>query len=302
MIIGLTVVLLISNLRDISAQITPLASQYYQNQYMGNPALAGMDERLIINLGYRNQWRVIPGSPVTQSLTADYRIDKVGMGLNVYSDNAGLIRRTRLMGSYAYHLPLNAENQSLHFGISLGLLSEKLDNENIVADPNDVLADAFNSRRMYLDGDFGIAYINDRFEWQGALPNLKKFLKKDFSNSADETTFFLSVSYKINKIQDIVSLEPKFCFRGAREFNSLWDVGTDMKFANNLIYVMAMYHSSKSSTIGFGINFQSKVLFQGFYSSQLAALREDSGGSFEIGLKIPLNIQKVPDQINGKIF
>ncbi|WP_374165617.1 type IX secretion system membrane protein PorP/SprF [Arcticibacter sp. MXS-1] len=278
---------------NVVAQIAPLATQYYQNQYVGNPAFAGMSENLIINLDYRNQWRSIPGSPVSQAVTADYRIkEKVGVGLNLYNDKAGLIRRTRLMGSYAYHLPLNGEKRSINFGLSLGVMSERLDEESIVADPNDIMPGRYNKRRAYLDGDFGIAYINDKFSIQGALPNLKKFLKKDISNSADGSTYFVAVSYQISNSTDLLTLEPKLCIRGARGFNNLWDIGTSIKLPNNLISLEGMYHSSKSTTLGFELNIENRAYFHGFYTNQLAVMREDTGGSFEIGFKIPLNIIK----------
>ncbi len=283
------------------AQIIPLATQYYQNQYAGNPAFAGMSENLIINMDYRNQWRVIPGSPVTQSFTADYKVkDKVGVGLNLYNDKAGLIRRTRVMGTYAYHLPLNGENRSVHFGLSLGVLKERLDEGSIVADPNDVLADRYNQRKAYLDGDFGISYVDNKLTLQAALPNMKKFLKKDISNSADGSTYFMSVAYVMGTDKDMITLEPKLCIRGARGFNSLWDLGTAIRFPNNLISLVGMYHSSKSTTLGFQLNVENRVYFHGFYSSQLAAMRENSGGSFEVGLRIPLNIIKLVPANQGK--
>lgn len=294
--LGIAIICFWLNIPAIFAQLAPLASQYYQNQYQGNPALAGLSDKALVNLNYRNQWRVIPGSPVTQSVTGDCRLrdKRVGVGINLYNDKAGLIRHTRILGTYAYHLPLAAENQFVHFGISLGVLTEKLDNESIIADPNDVLADRFNQRRAYIDGDFGIAYNTKDFTIQGALPNLKKFLKKDINNTNDEITYFVSCSYKIGLAPELVMIEPKFCVRGARGFNNLWDLGTDMRFANNVITLMGMYHSSKSSTFGFTLNYQDKAIFEGFYTSQLAALKEDSGGSFEIGLKIPLNIKINP--------
>ncbi|MGX5691513.1 PorP/SprF family type IX secretion system membrane protein [Arcticibacter tournemirensis] len=298
---GLVFVCVFMQLSHTEAQITPLATQYYQNQYVGNPALAGMSENLIVNLDYRNQWRAIPGSPVTQSFTADYKIkEKVGVGLNLYNDKAGLIRRTRVMGSYAYHLPLSGEKRSVHFGLSVGALIERLDDGSVIAAPNDLSAARYNERKAYLDGDFGIAYISDKLTLQGALPNLKKFLKKDISNSADGSTYFLSVAYNMGRDNDMVALEPKLCIRGARGFNNLWDLGTAIKFPNNLISLVGMYHSSNSTTLGFELNIENRVFFHGFYSSQLAALGEDTGGSFEIGFQLPLNIIKLTPANQGK--
>ncbi|WEK18144.1 MAG: PorP/SprF family type IX secretion system membrane protein [Candidatus Pedobacter colombiensis] len=270
-----------------AAQIRPLGTQYYENQYMSNPAFAGMEEGLNVNLSYRNQWRTIEGSPVTMAASGDYRRDKVGMGLIVYSDKAGLIGRTRVMASYAYHLSLNGDNKNLHFGLSLGMMKESLDNNKIVAEPDDVLAQRFNQRKPYIDGDFGIAYTNDRFTIQGALPNLSKFLKKDELNMIDGSTYFAAMSYKIGTALDVVSIEPKISFRGAKDIEGIWDVGTNLKLENNILSFMGMFRSDKSSVFGVGVNYD-KYFIQCFYTSQLAGDRMRTGGDFEVNLKINL--------------
>lgn len=269
------------------AQIRPLGAQYYENQYLSNPAFAGMNEGLNVNIGYRNQWRSIPGSPVTMSLTGDYRYEKVGLGLSVYNDNAGLIGRTRVMGTYAYHLPLNGDNRSLHFGVSLGMMKEKLDNNNIIAAPDDISAQNFNQRKAFVDGDFGIAFTNERFTLQGALPNLKKIMQKDDQNTVDGSTYFVAASYKIGTSLDVVSIEPKISFRGAKDIDNIWDIGTNVKLENNILSFLGMYHSDKSSSFGVGLSYDRYVI-QGYYTSQLAGERQRTGGDFEINIKIKL--------------
>lgn len=290
---GLTILFLAISKPQVKAQLVPMASQYYENEYLGNPAFAGMEKGIRVNLATRNQWKALPGSPSTQSLSADYNLEhvnggKVGTGLNIYSDKAGLIRRTRVMGSYAYHLPLSGNNQQLHFGLSLGVMHERLDYNALVGDPTDISAERFNQRKSFLDGDFGMAYIQDRLTIQAALPNMKKLLKKDLNTTVDGSTFYMAFSYKIGRELDMIAIEPKFSFRGARDINNLWDIGTNINFSNNAIYLMGMYHSSRSSTFGLGVNYQDKVLIQGYYTNQLAAQRLDTGGSFEINLQVPI--------------
>ncbi|MBB5647505.1 PorP/SprF family type IX secretion system membrane protein [Pedobacter cryoconitis] len=279
---------LLTGLQNASAQIRPLGTQYYENQYISNPAFAGMDEGMNINISYRNQWRSIPGSPVTMAVSGDYRVvDKVGVGFNVYNDKAGLIGRTRVMGTYAYHLPLNIENNALHFGISLGAMKERLDENSIIATPDDLAAARYNQRKSYVDGDFGVAYTTERLTLQGALPNLKKFFKKDDANTVLGSTYLVAMSYKIGTTLDVVSIEPKISFRGAKDIDNIWDIGTNLKLQNNLISFLGMYHSDKSSTFGVGLNYEN-FFIQGFYTSQLAGERQRTGGDFEINLKINL--------------
>ena len=74
------------------AQLNPLGQAYFQNQYLANPAMAGLGEGLRVNAGYRQQWTSMPGSPSTQFLTGDYGFkNRVGLGANIYHEKAGLL-------------------------------------------------------------------------------------------------------------------------------------------------------------------------------------------------------------------
>jgi type IX secretion system PorP/SprF family membrane protein len=181
----------------LKAQLNPLSAQYYTNQYLINPAFAGAGQGIKLNGAYRKLWNNVEGSPLTQNLTVDYGFNKVGIGLAINNESSGLERQTRVVGSYAYHLQLNNNNQQLHFGVSLGFMSQRLENADIYGDPADPSVGQYNDRKTYLDGDFGIAYTSDKLNIQAAIPNLKSVLKNDVIKLADVATFYTAVSYKI---------------------------------------------------------------------------------------------------------
>ena len=275
---------------EVKAQLNPLAGFYFQNEYMGNPAMAGREEGLNLNLGYRQQWSSVPGAPVTQSITADYGTGKkVGLGLNIHNDEAGLIKRTRVMGTYSYHLPLNDENQKLRFGVSLGFMDDRVMQENINGDMNDVSVGKFNQRETYIDGDFGAAYTSNKLTIQAAIPNLKGFLQKEELNTvADRSSFFSAVSYKFYfpKALDGFGIEPKLALRGVQGFDNIFDAGANFTVANRAASVMAVYHSSESATIGIGANIKSLGAINANYTTATSALNGYTNGEFQIGLKL----------------
>src|ERR1700759_1936480 len=124
---------------DANAQLTNIQSTFFQNQYLVNPAMAGIEQGLNLNMNYHQQWLSTPGSPKLTTFTADYNSgDKVGLGLNIYNDKAGLINRTRVMGTYAYHLTLNDKGDKLNFGASIGINDSYIDESSIIGDPNDL--------------------------------------------------------------------------------------------------------------------------------------------------------------------
>lgn len=272
------------------AQLNPLAAQYYSNRFLINPAYAGSTDGIKVNAAYRKLWSNVPGSPLTQSITADYGKGKVGVGLNVYNESAGLQRQTRVTGTYAYHLQLGQEQQQLHFGVSLGFMSQRLENSDIYGNPNDPMVGQYNDRKTYLDGDFGIAYTSATFSLQASIPNLKSVLKKDVIKLADVTTFYAASSYhfKLTEGAEGIDLEPMVAYRGVQGFDNIWDAGAQLEIANQQVFITGMYHSTKNATFGLGMDFKKKYLVSGNYTTQTSALSGYTNGSFELNLRLSL--------------
>ena len=282
---------LLLNIRQIKAQLNPLTAQYYTNQYLINPAYAGAGAGLKLNGAYRKLWSNVPGSPLTQSLTADYGFGKVGIGLTVNNESAGLQRQTRVVGSYAYFLQLNESSQRIHFGVSLGFMSQRLENTDINGNPNDPSVGLYNNRKTYLDGDFGIAYTSNKLNIQAAIPNMKSVLKKDVVKLADVATFYTAVSYKIGISEGIegMDVEPKVAYRGVKGFDNIWDAGAQMSIANKQVFLLAMYHSTENATFGLGMDYKKRYLISGTYTTQTSALSGYTNGSFELNLRVNLS-------------
>ena len=275
---------------ESKAQLNPLGGVYFQNQYLANPAFAGLDSGLSLNLGYRQQWSNVPGAPKTQSLTGTYGIgEKVGLGVNVYNDEAGLLRRTKVMGTYAYHLPINGEDQKLSFGISLGFMNERIGYEDLRGDAGDQNVGRFNQRETFIDGDFGAAYTSKNLTIQGAIPNMKAFFKKDDnSNTVDRSLFFTAVSYKFYFPASLngLGIEPKVAYRGVKGYDNFADIGANLTFANNAVSLMGIYHSSQSASFAMGVNYKKFFSVLGIYTTETAALSGYTNGNFELALKL----------------
>ena len=289
-IITLTAMFALLGIQKGAAQSRPLGAQYYENQYVSNPAFAGIGDGLNLNLNYRNQWKSMPGSPVTMNVSGDYRLQKrrIGVGLDFYQDKAGLLSQTQIKGSYAYHLPIFGDTRYLHFGISLAMVQENLDETNIIAEPGDVSLELFNQRKSYLEGNFGIVYTNDRLTLQAAVPHFGKlFFRKNEENTVDGYIYLAAMSYKIGGDLDVLSIEPKISFRGAKGIDNIFDIGSNLKLQNNTLSFLGMYHSDNSATLGLGVNYD-QFFIQFFYTGEMEGGRQNFGGDFEINLKINL--------------
>jgi type IX secretion system PorP/SprF family membrane protein len=141
--ISLFPILLLLVCSEAFAQQLTHFSQYMLNGYLVNPAVAGTENYGEIKTGYRSQWAGVVGAPESFYLTAhtplgkmnrkttassapyrgrtgskalrqNYRTKDVlnvqphhGMGLSIIRDKAGVLQRTDLGVTYAYHLPVS---------------------------------------------------------------------------------------------------------------------------------------------------------------------------------------------------
>jgi len=273
----------ITTVHEVSAQLNPLGNMYFQNQYLGNPAFAGVQEGLNANLVYRKQFNQVPGAPVTQAFTGDYGFDnRIAIGLNLNFAKSGLINHTRFMATYAYHLPI-AEDKKVHFGLSLGVVREYINNRDITGDNYDPVTNRFNDRGGKLDGDFGVAYTDKKLTLQASVINLGNYLETDpnFINGVNYATFFTAVAYKIELNNQFIA-EPKIGYRGIKGFDNVLDARANFSYQDRF-NAFGLYHTTENATFGFGIKYES-LTFSGMYTSNTAAMRGYTNGDFEVGI------------------
>lgn len=268
----------------VKAQLNPLSSQYFENQYLFNPAMAGLTSGLNINLDYRKQAVGVTGSPSTQSGTVEYQMNKVGLGVNIYNDYSGLIRTSRAVVTYAYHLPIGGNNQQLNFGLSAGVLNQHVQTNDLIGDASDQTVANFNNKQNYVDGDFGVSYTSNKLTIQAVLPNLKSAFNDN--STVDKSLYFASASYKLGDAKDM-TLEPKVIYRGIKGATGIVDAGFNLGFNENLLSLQGLYHSNNTATFGVGINKTSYAILA-FYTTNTATINYNASGDLELGVKFKL--------------
>jgi type IX secretion system PorP/SprF family membrane protein len=118
----------------LAGQQVPQFSLYALNQYVYNPAFAGLDNTLVMNGVYRQQWSGLQGAPATQHVNAHMPIYAIssGVGLRVENDVIGAHNTTQAVLSYSYQLDIS-RNTLLSFGLSGGWLQYSLDGTKLRA-------------------------------------------------------------------------------------------------------------------------------------------------------------------------
>ncbi len=146
------------------AQQDVLFTQYMYNKSALNPAYAGSQEILAMDLLTRIQWVGINGAPRTISFTAHTPLKNphIGLGLNAYRDEVGPSLDYGVLGTFAYRVIF--PTTKLCFGVSAGIKYNDIDWSRL--DPkngNDFALSNQVKNKVVPDVDFGIYYYGSRF-------------------------------------------------------------------------------------------------------------------------------------------
>lgn len=149
--VGLLLMILIVSVSN--AQQRPHYTQYILNNYIINPAVAGIENYTDVKLSHRHQWVGIEGAPVTTYFTihgpwrkSDYERETAttlhspddnprgkaywqeysaaephhGLGFTMINDRTGPLNRFAAYGTYSYHIGIS-ERTSIAAGVSAGV-------------------------------------------------------------------------------------------------------------------------------------------------------------------------------------
>jgi type IX secretion system PorP/SprF family membrane protein len=289
-IISLSFALCVGFYSKVSAQNGVFGSAYFQDQYVFNPAMSGLNAQgFNLNTAYQAPFNSVPGGPRDLYATADYGFNnQVGAGLAVINDREGLFSNTRVAGTYSFHFKAGEQGQQINFGVSAVGILERLNTYDITGNPNDPLIYNFNNRSMQFEADFGAAYTDDKLTAQATLPNMVALFGNRERDVLEEQTLFAAIAYKFNLDDDAngIALEPKLAYRGYKDEQNIADGGVDVIFLKDVFSVYGMYHTNKSVSFGLGIKILDAIQLTAAYSTLTSPLQNfPLATNFEVGLR-----------------
>jgi len=187
-------------LNAVSQQV-PMYSQYVMNGFLINPSIAGRDGYTTVNITVREQWVGLGNSPGTYAASFQTRLLKdsyisrstsvrrkmirptkggnVGLGGYVFNDRNGIVRRTGILGAYAYHLQLGQTGgypNFLSFGLAATIYQYALDlNGNLLLhDVDDEFLNNYDRVVFIPDFNFGTTYTTEKFYVGFAMSSLSR--------------------------------------------------------------------------------------------------------------------------------
>lgn len=202
-ILALGVVALLAT--TLKAQQEPIFTHYMQNPISINPAITGTLRNLNINLLSRLQWVGLEGAPNSFSLSAHtpWAAKKIGVGVNIMSDNTWPISNTHISGSYAYRLRINDEI-TLSMGLKGGFTYYRanLTSLNII-NPDDPEF-MQNEKKFYPNLGIGFYMYSHKFFAGISMPRLiQTAFDKQFNQNLRRPLYLMG-GYNLNLTEEWV--------------------------------------------------------------------------------------------------
>jgi type IX secretion system PorP/SprF family membrane protein len=266
------------------AQQQTLYTNYLLNQYLYNPAYAGVDDGTKFNMGYRNQWAGFDGAPKTFMVSGYGKLKKkpnMALGGIITTERIGLLQRTAFYATYSYHLKIN-KKAAINFGLGVGGIQHKV--RVYDARPYDQ-DDAFLSsdvlRGLAFDANAGFYFYTKNFFLgfsDQQMPNAK--ILWDNSKGRNTNHFYAYTGYNFN-LNPLWVIQPTILLRSnspapyAMEYNA-------RVIYDEMIWAGLSYRHKSSMCFMVGCKIQKQLSFGYSYDLTTSAIQKYSTGSHEI--------------------
>lgn len=293
-------------------QQDPMFTKYMFNSLYFNPAYAGSNEHLSLNLIHRQQWVGIEGAPTTQSFTlhSPLKNERVGVGMSIVNDKIGATGTLDANFAYAYRIPFGKKFK-LSVGLQAGVTNWrgdwkllKIENQN-----DQVFADNVNK---WLPNFGAGLYLNSKMFYAGlGCPKLVEYDLRDANATSTPIYaktyrhYFTTVGAAIPLSGDRLIFRPSALVKSAAWFGSFrkdpsfqkigapTEVDIDLSFfMQQTLWVGAAYRTAieRSTSSDDSVDFWAAYFLKNgmrigvAYDYTLTDIRKVTDGSFEVML------------------
>lgn len=263
---------------EVMAQQLPLYSQYVQNGFMVNPAMAGYDGYTSFNTTARQQWLGFSEAPRTYSaswqtrlMRKSYKIvnrqvssknklrpstmGRVGLGAYLVNDVNAKVAKTGASFTYAYHIIMN--NKQLSFGLAVKAFQYRIASDELTfgEDGDPVMAGNFGSVAYSPDADVGLFFQDPNYFVGFSISNLLesaiKIGRGELPDYGTDRHYWLMGAYRFH-LSDIVDIEPGALLKTSENWNPQGDF-TVKAYFNDLFWGGLSYNTNQSVILLLGV-------------------------------------------------
>jgi len=281
--------------QSVSAQQLASVSQYMENKYVFNPAVAGSLSYSPLALTYRRDWTGIDDAPTTQMISAHFlATDNVGLGGKIFNYSTGKLSKMGIEGTYAYHIKMGSNGDKLSLGLSLQLYQFFLNKSQLtLEEPGDDVMLFGSDKLITPDAAFGVYYYNDKY-FAGLsayqLFNRKVDLMNDnLFDNRQVRHYFLTGGYDFD-INSNFSIEPSILAKYIEAGIAQLDINAKVTYKQT-VWMGLSYRTQDAVSINLGIR-KDRFVFGYSYDYTLSDIHKYSNGSHELLFIVKFNKSK----------
>ena len=310
----------------VLSQQKPQYTQYVLNNFLLNPAIAGIENYVDVKAGYRAQWQGLEGAPVTSYISVHAPLGKKflygnstsvpqgggsnpnnrsylqnymasephhGLGFTMVSDKAGPISSTDLNLNYAYHIGISGQ-VNFAVGVAAGVSKIYLDRASLILENQaDQAIGAGSYNQFKPDLSAGIWLYGPQF-FAGA--SAQQLLKSPIGFSDDPLTYnqgkkvthlFITAGYKVYLGEDFAAM-PSALVKMVSPVPASVDVNLKLAYKDRF-WLGGSYRKDDAFAGMAGVNVGSFMNIGYSYDLTTSGLNTVSNGSHEIVLGVFLN-------------
>jgi type IX secretion system PorP/SprF family membrane protein len=263
-----------------------LYTNYLLNQYLYNPAYAGVVEGTQFNIGYRNQWVGFDGAPKTLILTGYGTVKKkpnMAIGGVLTTEKIGLLQRTTFYGTYTYHLKIN-KKAAINFGLGLGGIQHKVriyDSRPYDKDDSYLGSDVLNG--FAFDANAGFYFYTKNFFLgfsDQQMPNSKILWANSIGRNTTSFYAYTGYNFSIDSKKEWV-IQPSVLVR--TNSPAPYQFEFDLRaIYSDMIWLGLSYRQKSSTCFMLGCKVNKQFTFVYSYDYTLTNINNYSSGSHEI--------------------
>lgn len=297
-----------------SQQLAQL-SQYLQNEYLINPAAAGLTNHVDMNLSFRQQWVGFDNAPQTYYFSANSIVGGAGnapkynpslrtgratgvsktpqvstgklkhtVGGNFLADEYGAFKKMTFNGSYAIHIPIST-GINISAGIGLGMTNFRFLQDRVdLLNDNDGTYALFlgnSQKKNYFDLNMGLwLYSNEFFlGYSNAQVMRNEVSFGDPTQSRLNVHHYISGGYKI-QVSPEFAVTPNFLVKYMNPAPIAIDFNAKLEYMDFIFGGISYRH--KDALVGLiGVMFNNFKLGYS-YDYTISNLRKHNSGGHEI--------------------
>lgn len=292
--------------KESKAQQLPQHTSIAINPYLMNPAVAGTEDFIHLQTGYRTQWTGFEGAPETVYFAGHTTLSKqtigsrvpalvnasrTAVGIMAVQDRTGPLKQGNFAASFAYNFALSPNNWRLSLGLNAGVQSFSYNpngfTDNLLHQNDVVLATAIDDNFFSLAAGFWL-YSNSlffgasSFQLFHAKRNEAESLRQHAQAAAFLRHYFFMTGTKID-LSPEVQFVPSVLFKMVEGAPISYELIAKLEMRNRF-WLGGNYRKEDAFAVFGGILIKDRLEVTYAYDLVLSKIRNATAGSNEIHL------------------